>query len=176
MDTQLIAPLLVSVLIGFWIYRRARRSIGRQPVHAARLWIRIGILGALGGVFLAGSIANITLLGSLLGGMVGGIVLAFIGLRYTKFESTPEGNFYTPHAYIGLLVLAIFVARIAYRIMFLYAAPRSMGSPGNPFYQYQRSPLTLAVFGLLVGYYVVFNLGVLRSSRGGTLSISKPQV
>ena len=176
MNTHLITPLLVSLLIGWSIYRRARRSIGRQPVRIARLWIRIGILGAVGGVLLAASVADPISLESLTAGMVGGVVLALVGLRHTKFDSTTEGQFYTPHTYIGLLVTALFVARIAYRIMSMYVAPRALGAPGNPFGQYQRTPLTLAVFGLLVGYYVVFNLGILRLSRGAQPPVSQSQV
>ena len=176
MDTQLVTPLVVSLLIGFSIYRRARRSIGRQPVRTARLWIRAGILAAVGGLLLATSMTNPILMESMAAGMVGGILLAAVGLRHTKFESTAEGHFYTPHTYIGLLVMALFVARIAYRIMSLYMAPRALGPTGNLFAQYQRTPLTLAVFGLLVGYYVVFNLGILRLSRGAEPPVSQPQV
>lgn len=176
MDTQLLTPLIVSLLIGFSIYRRARRSIGRQPVRTARLWIRVGILGAVGGILLAASMIKATLLESLAAGIAGGILLAAIGLRHTRFESTAEGQFYTPHTYIGLLVMALFIARIAYRIMSIYVAPRALAPPENPFGQYQRSPLTLAVFGLLIGYYVVFNLGILRLSRTAEPSVSQPQV
>jgi hypothetical protein len=35
----------------------------------------------------------------------------------------------------------------------------------NPFAAFQRSPLTLAIFGVLVGYYVFYYAGVLRASR-----------
>ena len=114
---------------------------------------------------MAASMIKATLLESLAAGIAGGILLAAIGLRHTRFESTAEGQFYTPHTYIGLLVMALFIARIAYRIMSIYVAPRALAPPENPFGQYQRSPLTLAVFGLLIGYYVVFNLGILRLSR-----------
>jgi hypothetical protein len=174
LDKQLVTPLIVSLLIGFSIYRRARRSIGRQPVRIARLWIRVAILGAVGGLLLVAAMANVTLLESLAAGMVGGALLAAIGLRHTKFESTSEGQFYTPHTYIGLLVMALFVARIAYRVMSIYMAPRAFAPSGDPFAQYQRTPLTLAVFGLLIGYYVVFNLGILRLSRAEP-PVSQPQ-
>jgi hypothetical protein len=35
----------------------------------------------------------------------------------------------------------------------------------NPLASLQRSPLTVLVFGLLIGYYIYFNLGVLRRSQ-----------
>jgi uncharacterized membrane protein YidH (DUF202 family) len=172
MNSQLLAPLLVSLLIGWSIYRRARRSIGRQPLRTTRLWVRAAILAIVGALLLAASLVSSTLLEALAGGIVGGVALAAIGLRYTKFESTSEGRFYTPHACIGLFVIALFVARVAYRVMAVYLAPRDLAPAGDPFEQYRHSPLTLAILGVLVGYYVVYNLGVLRMSRtvtpGGT--------
>jgi hypothetical protein len=35
----------------------------------------------------------------------------------------------------------------------------------NPWAAYQHNPLTLAIFGLVVGYYVYYNIGILRRSR-----------
>jgi hypothetical protein len=35
----------------------------------------------------------------------------------------------------------------------------------NPLSAYQGSPLTLAIFGVLIGYYLVFYIGVLRKTR-----------
>jgi len=162
LDSQVITPLLVSLLIGWSIYRRARRSIGRQPVRRARLWLRVAVFAIIGALVLVASLTNATLLAALAGGAVGGVALGFIGLRHTKFEATSQGEFYTPHTYIGLIVSALFIARIAFRFMAIYLAPRASATPMNPFDQYQRSPLTLAIFGILIGYYAVFNLGVLR--------------
>jgi len=165
LDSQLITPLLVSLLIGWSIYRRARRSIGRQPVRPMRLWIRVGVLAVVGGIVFTASLMNTTLLAALTGGIVGGVILALIGLRHTKFETTAQGHFYTPHTYIGLIVSALFIARITFRFMEIYLVPRAAAPPINPIDQYQRSPLTLAIFGVLIGYYVVFNFGILRTSR-----------
>jgi hypothetical protein len=39
---------------------------------------------------------------------------------------------------------------------------------GNPWAAYQN-PLTLAIFGVVVGYYVFYNIGILRKSREPTL-------
>jgi len=35
----------------------------------------------------------------------------------------------------------------------------------NPLAAFQRSPLTLAIFGVLIGYYVLYYAGVLRTSK-----------
>jgi hypothetical protein len=157
---------LIAAFIGWAIYRRARRSFGRQPVSVVRLRLRIGVLAVVGTLILVTSIARMDLLAPMLGGIACGAVLAMVGLRHTRFEATPEGRFYTPHTYIGLFVSALFIGRILFRFLTLYGQPQSLtqASP-NPFDQYQRSPLTLAIFGVLVGYYVLFNIGVLRKSR-----------
>jgi hypothetical protein len=139
------------------MYRRVRRNIGRQPVSARRLHIRIGIFILIGALVLFFSLNDVKSLGALLGGLFGGAVLAYFGLQHTKFEATPQGRFYTPRTYIGLLVSALFVGRVAFRFM-------SLPNP-NSFSAYQKSPLTLAMLGALIGYYVVFNIGVLRRSQ-----------
>ncbi len=41
------------------------------------------------------------MLEALIGGLVCGTVLAYVGLRHTRFELTPEGRFYTPHTSSG---------------------------------------------------------------------------
>jgi hypothetical protein len=161
-----VTSVLIAALLGWAIYRRARRSFGRQPVNIVRLRLRIGVLAVVGTLILAVSATNMNSLASMLGGIACGAVLATVGLRHTRFEATSEGRFYTPHTYIGLFVTALFIGRILFRYLTLYGNAQSMAQANaNPFGQYQRSPLTLAIFGVLVGYYVLFNLGVLRKSR-----------
>ena len=61
---------------------------------------------------------------------------------------------------------ALFLGRICYRLIVIYQQSRAeAGQDQNPLAYLQRSPLTMVVFGLLIGYYVFFNLGVLRRSR-----------
>jgi hypothetical protein len=158
--------VLVAAFVGWAIYRRARRSIGRQPVQVRRLRLRVGILAIVGTLVLSASVANVTLLAALLGGLACGAILGSVGLRHTKFEVSAEGRFYTPHTYIGLFVSALFIARMLFRFLTLYAPAHLEAPPSaNPFEQYQKSPLTLAIFGVLLGYYVLFYLGVLKKSR-----------
>lgn len=161
-----MTSVLIAALLGWAMYRRARRSFGRQPLNVVRIRLRISVLAVIGALILVVSAANMDLLAALLGGIACGAVLATVGLRHTRFEATSEGRFYTPHTYIGLFVSALFIGRILFRYLTLYGHPQSMAVTGsNPFDQYQRSPLTLAIFGVLVGYYFLFNLGVLRKSR-----------
>ena len=166
MDPKLLSTVAVGVLMAWAIYRRLTRTLGRQRVSAPRLWIRAGILCALGIVMLLTLGNSVELLGSLLLGVACGIALGMLGLRHTQFENTAEGRFYTPHTYIGLIVSALLLGRVIYRLAPLYAAGQSAyAMDQNPYAVLQKSPLTVAIFGVLIGYYVLFNLGVWSRSR-----------
>jgi hypothetical protein len=166
MDPKLLTPVLIAVFVAWAMYRRVRRTIGRQLVNPARMQWRIGILGVIGALILFASLRDMNLLGSMVAGLAGGAVLAWFGLRHTKFETTPQGHFYTPHMYIGLMVSALLLGRIAYRFLAVYPAMHAAAQADtSPFAAYQKSPLTLAIFGVLVGYYVAYYAGVLSKSR-----------
>ena len=165
MDPKLVTPVLMAALVIFAVYRRVRRSFGRQPVNVTRIWIRVGILVLVGVLAAAGALRDSSTLGALLGGLVCGAGLAYIGLRHTQFEVTAEGRFYTPHTYIGIFVTAVFLGRLLYRLQILYPGLEAASADPDWAYAYQRSPLTLAIFGMLVSYYVLFYFGVLRKSR-----------
>jgi cytochrome b561 len=95
----------------------------------------------------------------LAGGLIFGSLLAVYGLRQTRFEQTPQGLFYTPHAHLGIALSLLFVGRILYRLVAVYAL-NGAASPGAA--EFARSPLTLAVFGLLAGYYIIYAVGLVR--------------
>lgn len=171
MDPKVITPLLLSIVLAWTIYRRVRRSFGRQPVNVGRVQFRIGILALLAALVLASAMHATALFGAFIAGVAGGATLAYFGLRHTKFEVTAQGRFYTPHTYLGLLVTALFIGRMIFRFLTIYLEPGiAAQSNQNPFDAYQRSPLTLALFGVLIAYYAVFNIGVLRKSRELVLS------
>jgi hypothetical protein len=166
MDPRLVTPYLVAALIVWALYRRLRRSFGRQRVREGLMWLRIGILTAVAALAAYGMAHDISVLAALLVGITGGAVLGYVGLRYTQFEVTSGGRYYTPHTYIGVAVTALFVGRLLYRFLAVYdgtlpvaAASRGLAAA------YHGNPFTLAVFGALVGYYVLYYIGVLQRTR-----------
>ncbi|MGH8296075.1 MAG: DUF1453 domain-containing protein [Steroidobacteraceae bacterium] len=169
MDPRLVTPYLIAALIVWGVYRRMRRSFGRQRIRDRRMWTRIGILSAVA-VLIAVVIArDVEVLGALLAGVACGAVLGYFGLRYTKFEVTAEGRFYTPHAYIGLAVIALFVGKVLYRFLGGYNGLAMGPAAGQNLAElYRHSPFTLAVFGALVGYYVLYYLGVMQRTKPPT--------
>ena len=63
----------------------------------------------------------------------------------------------------------LLIGRLIYRMLAMYSTPQLAPPPGaDPFAAMTRSPLTLAMVMLTVGYYVMFTAGVLYKSRGIT--------
>lgn len=166
MDPRLLLPYVIAALIVWRVYRRMRRSFGRQRVRDGYMWFRIGLLSVVT-VLLSLTIArDLPVLAGLLAGVACGAVLGYIGIRHTKFEVTREGRFYTPHTYIGLAVSALFLGRLLYRFLQMYNGEMPSPAAGQGLATaYQHSPFTVAVFGVLVGYYVLYYLGVLQRTR-----------
>jgi hypothetical protein len=174
MDPRLVTPYLVAALVIWGLYRRMRRSFGRQRVTEGRMWLRIGIFTVITVLVTVGTVAahDLKVLGGLVAGIACGAVLGYVGLRHTRFEVTSEGRYYTPHTYMGLAVTALFVGRLIYRFLSVYDGTLPGGGAARGFGAYQANPFTLAVLGVLVGYYVLYYLGVLQRTRVSPTAVS----
>jgi cytochrome b561 len=161
MTSAQLVPAIVIPLILWRVYSRARRAIGRQPWRHGRLVTAVVLFSVITLLIGLGGWRSPTSLAALGGGLVLGIPLAIVALRLTRFESVADGKFYTPNATIGIAVTLLLVARIAYRIVVMLGTPPTAGVPPS-FYQ---SPLTLLVFGVTAGYYIVYYAGVLNRGR-----------
>jgi hypothetical protein len=166
MDQKLIIPILTGAFVLLMIYRRVRRNIGRQALQPGRMWFRVVFLSIAAALIAFGASRDMNLLGALLAGVAGGAALGWFGLQHTKFEATAQGNFYTPHTYIGVAVSALLIARLAYRLVAVYPTVQAAQQANeSPFASFQRSPLTLAILGIVIGYYVFYYFGVLQRGR-----------
>jgi hypothetical protein len=167
MNQSLLFSILMGVIVVFAIFRRVRRNIGRQPVQPTAMQFRIALLALVAVLIAVPALRDMLLIGAFGAGIVAGAALGWFGLRHTKFERTAEGSFYTPHTYIGLALSALLIGRIAYRLLTVYP-PLNAASQGTgqvPLAALQTSPLTLAIFGVLIGYYTLYYAGVLRVSK-----------
>jgi hypothetical protein len=97
-------------------------------------------------------------------GVALGVVLATYGLKHTQYDMTSAGTGYTPNPWIGLIVTALFLGRLAARVFSVYEA-RALAPSGGPAPGFPRSPLTLGIFFLMATYYVAYYAGVLRTAR-----------
>ena len=157
----------VAVLVAFRMYRRVRTTMGPQPVSEWRLILRALIFAVLGG-YLAFSPAVTTIAREGLGGgVVLGLLLGALGLHHTRFEKRSDKPYYIPNTYIGLGVSLLFIGRIVYRMVLAYPQMQQQGGGGGmqPLNMAQQNPLTLGALGLVVGYYLLYNLGVVLLSR-----------
>jgi len=93
-------------------------------------------------------------------GMSFGAVLGVLGLAVTRWESQPEGLFYTPSRWLALIVTLAIAAR------FVYGWWRATHSGSNgPVDQHwlitaSGTQLSLAVAAGLIAYYLVYSIGV----------------
>jgi hypothetical protein len=149
--------LLLVPLLAWRIYARFRRLVGRQRLTKVRPWITLTVFPLLGGFLSWVVYPNVDLIGWLLIGIAAGAALSLAGLRLTTFERTPQGLFYTPNRYLGISLVLLFIGRIAYRVIEV-----TVLSAGNTMTGFVVSPVTLAVFGVLAGYYIGYAVGLLR--------------
>ena len=154
-----LGALVLVPLIAWRVYARFRRMVGRQRLSRIRPWVTLVLFPLLVVLLASASLAAPQRLAWLVLGLAAGAALGVLGLRHTRFEPAPEGLFYTPNAHLGIALSLLFLARILYRGVELYVVyPAAPG--GAP--EFANSALTLAVFGLLAGYYIAYAAGLVR--------------
>jgi hypothetical protein len=102
---------------------------------------------------------------ALIGLSCGGI-LGLVGLAMTRWESQPEGLFYTPSRWLALFITLAIAARFVYG--WWRATHSRSNAPGDQHWLITASgtQLSLAVAAGLIGYYLVYSVGVrLRIAR-----------
>ena len=93
-------------------------------------------------------------------------ILGLVGLAMTRWESQPEGLFYTPSRWLALLITLAIAARFIYG--WWRATHSGSNAPGDQHWLITASgmQLSLAVAAGLIGYYPVYSIGVrLRLTR-----------
>ena len=158
-DTHLLTVILVVALVAWRVYSRIRRVIGRQRLSAVRPWITVVVFPLIAVLVLLTSFVHPMTGLALLAGAVAGIGLGIYGTRLTRFEVTPAGLFYTPNAHLGIALSLLLVLRLGYRFVTLQMNGQNL-DPSSM--QLGSSPLTMAIFGTLAGYYVTYAIGLLR--------------
>jgi hypothetical protein len=158
--TPNLLPFLFIVPIVIWrLYSRVKRNVGRQHFSRWRPWLTLTLFPAIAILISLGAAAQPLRLLAMVAGIAAGAALGAFGTRHTKFENTPAGIFYTPNAHIGIALSVLFTGRVIYRMIQLYSMdPNTQPNPAD----FASSPLTLAIFGLLAGYYVTYAIGLLR--------------
>jgi hypothetical protein len=149
-------PILLG-LMAWGVYRRVRRNIGQQPLRPVRIIVSLVILSLVTALLVLVSLPFQKMLLAMAGGIALGAPLGFIGLRLTQFETNERGHFYTPNTKIGIALSVLLAGRMLYRWWVFENGTLAMTS-GHP--QFFQSPLTFFIFGLTLGYYFVYRIGL----------------
>ncbi|MDQ2800108.1 MAG: DUF1453 family protein [Armatimonadota bacterium] len=168
--------LIFVAVFGFLLYRRYRRTVGRQPLVPKRLTFQVILLAGITLLVFVPLLAHpLTVVEGLAGLLVGGLV-GLVSLRLTQFERTPDRDYYTPNTYLGLAVFGVFLARIIYRytqVSSQISAPHAAGPmPPGAMSALTSSPLTVALLLMVIGYYLIYEGGLLlwyRRNPPGTV-------
>jgi len=162
-NSSQIVPFLLAALIVWSVYRRLRRSFGKQRLYPVLMGMRIGLLLLIACVLLLPSVVRSTpYLEGLVVGLCAGIALALWGASRTRYLREDGQLFFVPHTYTGLAVSLLFLGRLVYRaFQFSSAGPQ----PASFAASMVSSPLTFGLFYVLVGYYVCYYSVVLRKSK-----------
>ena len=98
-----------------------------------------------------------------LAGMAIGGVLGLLGLALTHWEFQREGFFYTPSRWLALLITLVLAARIAYgwwRATHPLVRDNMPAASEHWFMATSGTQLSLAVAAGVIGYYLIFAIGV----------------
>jgi hypothetical protein len=171
-DYSKIGPFLFAVLFVFLIYRRFRRNFGRQPLRPIRMQVRIAILIVIAGLLMPTVFRSSFFVYAMLGGAAAGVALAVWGGSRTRFLRISNQLYYIPHTYTGVAVSLLFLGRLVYRVVPVYGDAHAMRAiDADPSRQaflpasMLTSPVTLALFFVLMGYYVCYYSIVLLKSK-----------
>jgi len=91
-------------------------------------------------------------------GMAVGAVLGLFGLILTRWESHPEGLFYTPSRWLALLIMLAIAARLVYG--WWHGLHHNALDQQHWFLSASGTQLSVAVAAGLIGYYLVYAIGV----------------
>ena len=167
----LILPLIVLVLLLLWLvllplslWQRYRLGKARRKAWPWLVKLNSWLLLASSGVLLVSmAVTNIWWPVAFVYALAGwgiGLVIGFAGLWLTRFEATPQGLFYTPNAWLILLLTLLVTARIA--MGFVERWRYWQGKQALAMIPVLDHASLFAVAGLLIGYYLVYTWGLRR--------------
>lgn len=171
-DFSKIGPFLLAALVIVAVYRRFRRTFGRQPLRPGRMKMRIALLAFVGVSLAPIALQSGAFVSAMMVGAACGAALGVWGAQRTRFVTVAQRLHFVPHTYTGVAVSLLFLGRLVYRLVQLYLSPLS--GPGaasvdsvagsSPASMVQ-SPMTLGLFFVLAGYYICYYALLLRKSK-----------
>lgn len=161
MDISTIALLVLTPVLVWRIYSRLKSSMGRQRSVMQRHYTGALVFIALAVLPASQFVSEPAMLGWLAIGVAMGIGYGVWGLKLTRFETLPDGHFFTPNLRLGMVIAMLFVACLLYIGFEIYA---NQGS-GLPTPRVTDYPFFLPCLGLVAGYFGTYSVGLLRWRR-----------
>ncbi|MEO9080100.1 MAG: hypothetical protein ABI268_12425 [Rhodanobacter sp.] len=98
MPAHLSSYLIMLPLLAFIVWRRVRRTFGRQPIQRKRMIARVVIFTIIGSLLALSGFHHVALAEGLFGGVLIGGAIGLFGLQLTRFEVDPvKGDCYVPN-------------------------------------------------------------------------------
>jgi Na+(H+)/acetate symporter ActP len=164
-----IVAIALAPLVAWRLYSRIKRLTTRQRSRVWRHRTTLVFFPLLVLILALASMTNPMTLIALAVALAAGAALGNFGIRKTTFEKVGDEFFFTPHARIGAFVAMLFIGRMAWRAWEYYSTNGAMANQ-----DFARSPLTLAVFGVLAGYYMTYAFGLLRWRKRTSVPVELP--
>lgn len=167
----LIVPLVILVLLALWLLLLPLSLWQRYRLGKARRLARPWLVKLNGWVLLLSLllfllsmvITNLWWPGALAYAAVGvgvGLALGIIGLWLSRFESTPQGLYYTPNPWLILALTLLVTARIV--MGFVEVWRYWQGNQSLAIIPVLDHASLFAVAGLVLGYYLAYTWGLWR--------------
>lgn len=148
-------PYWLPALFGWAIYRRIRKNFGVQAWRPVRAGIRLAVLSLAACALIVLAILKPELLFPLGIGSALGAALGLFGLKHTHVALSDGLRVYTPNPWIGSLLTAILLGRMAWR----WTHGGLMAAQQSP------SALTLGLAAVLIAYSIVYVCGLILQMR-----------
>ena len=163
-----LLPLLLIMLMPLILIQRYRMGSARRRARAWTTALNVAVMTFSAICFLIGAAVTTVWVNNAFAGAAAGVafgaVLGLVGLALTRWEPAAGALHYTPNRWLVLFVTFVVPARVAYGLWRSWTVAQS-GVYGTPMVLAFGIPESLAVGGLVIGYYVAYALGVRRRIR-----------
>lgn len=167
----LIVPIVILALLALWLlllplslWQRYRLGKARRKAWPWLVKLNSWLLLLSVCVFVASmALTNVWWPGALgyaLAGIGIGLATGIIGLWLSRYETTPQGFFYTPNPWLVLTLTLLVAARIAMGFVEMWRYWQ--GREALSVIPVLDHASLFAVAGLLIGYYLSYTWGLRR--------------
>jgi hypothetical protein len=163
-----LLPLVLVVLMPLILVQRYRLGSARRMARPWLLTLSLVLMALSAIFFLSGAALTAIWVPHAFGGAAAGVAvgtgLGVLGLVLTRWEATPATLHYTPNRWLVLIVTFAVTARVLYGLWRSWSVARA-GVSGAPVVLAFGIPESLAVGGMVIGYYLMYALGLRRRLR-----------